>query len=176
MSLETDKKMVNENARMLKVVARMCLPVIILVLVWQVAMTVIEHDTDIGYNYFTISRIDIGRFGTTTYGSESLWGEYHEDVNIFRFFGTTVDIGVDQGKRVSRIQYMPKFGKHYSVYLQDDGTVDVSYYLEGRWERGLNLEPFFIKDFEWAEEQVRKARKRYAHLIPQRFKDALGID
>jgi len=152
--------------------------IITLALVLQVLMCVTNvriNNDDISVS---IQRPDIFTFGGhTDYYSQEPWQYYNEHVTVSRLFGTDVVIQVGASKRVSRIHYIPESESEeaYILDLEDDGTVTCNYYKQNNVTTGLALEKY-VDDFRWAGEQVRKARKRYAHLIPQNFKEALGIE
>jgi len=133
------------------------------------------HKTDVDKKSVKISRVDIGKFGTTEYISGRLCDRPFEEVNTIRLFGTSVAIGVGENKKVNQIQFMRLLRENYTIYLQDNGTVDVSYDWSDEFSKGHAFEEFADK-FEWAEEQVKKTRKRYAHLTPKNLKEALGIE
>jgi len=158
----------------IKAACAVCICVIVLVVVWQLTVVYVERNTDINGESVFITKIDYRHGGFTRYYSYKPWITYHEDVFVSRPFGTTKAIGVGQDKKVRRIHCFPKHKEDYILYYEQDGTVRVSYDMQSRETTGHALEEF-IEDFQWAEEQVSKARKRCAHLIPQNFKDALGI-
>jgi len=117
---------------------------------------------------FKILRADFGRPGGTIYECKN-----HEVVKICRLIGREVTIEVGAKSRVERIQVTPLFGHAYSLTLQDDSTVNFSYFPAGG-KTTVHRYKEFARKFRWAEKKVEQTRRRYARLFTGRFIEAFG--
>jgi len=143
---------------------------------FQLLMYFGEKKTAIGDESIKISRADIGLFGSTEYRSVKPWEKQDEEIYIFRLLGTSKVIMVGEGSRVTEIHHISIFitRKNKVIYFNGDETVTVIHGLEDREGVSRPLGEF-EKELRWAEEKVQQTRRRYASLIPSRFKEALGI-
>jgi len=121
-----------------------------------------------------ISRDDFGRLGSTEYSSTKPWEKYYEKVNILRFFRASRTITVGESGRVEKIQIMSAFRKGKVIYFRNNATVVVVHDSEDRGGTVHRLGEF-KKELLWAERKMEEVRRRYANLMPNRFKQALGV-
>jgi len=164
-----------KGSKKIKKTGLICAAIVGYFVVWHIAMCLFSIYTNSDLDSVYITRGSIFCPGCeTTYYSYEPWESYNESIDLFRFLRTSVYIDVNQEKKVSRIHYIPTFGQAYVLYLEDDGTVKRDYY-DIDFETRHEFEEF-ANEFQWAAGQVEKTRKRYTHLIPENFKEALGIE